>query len=92
MMLNWLKILTELQKALPNRDGPFRVAVYMRSDLMVHQAATAKRHIESLEKEVNAQSKFVTGGNLYGFWNLALYTSGSARSYGSSDGCHQWRG
>lgn len=67
MMLNWLKILTELQKALPNHDGPFRVAVYMRSDLMVHQAATAIRHIESLEKEVNAQSKFVLVGTYTDF-------------------------
>lgn len=66
-MLNWLKILTELQKALPNHEGPFRVAVYMRSDLMVHQAATAKRHIESLEKEVNAQSKFVLVGTYTDF-------------------------
>lgn len=61
-MLNWLKILTELQKALPNHEGPFRVAVYSRCGSAGPQEEFARHHIEMMAKEVNAQSKFVLVG------------------------------
>lgn len=64
-MLNWLKILNELQKALPNREGPFRVAVYSRCGSPGPQEEFARHHIEMMEKEVNAQSKFVLVGTYF---------------------------
>ena len=81
-MLNWLKILNELQKALPKHEGPFRVAVYSRCGSPGSQEEFARHHIEMMEKEINAQSKFVLVGT---YFDIGLSAKPLAERHGLMD-------